>query len=86
MSHFPQHLQMGRHETFSFLQLQFFFHFSLQPHFLKAIFAKFFGRGVLLGEIQLHKILSLLILQVKFDGGSSVFLLKFDLPHVRPET
>ena len=63
---------MGRYETFPFLQLQFFLHFSVQPHFLKAIFEKFSGRGVLLDEIPLHKILSLLILQIQFDGDSSV--------------
>ena len=67
---FPQHLQMGRHEKFSFLQLQFFFHFSLQPHFLKIIFVKFSGKGVILAKIQVHKILSLLIHQVQFDGDS----------------
>ena len=71
---------MRRYETFSFLQLQFFLHFSLQPHFLKTIFAKFSGRGVLLGEIQLHKILSLLILQVQFDGDSQFCWLNFLYP------
>ena len=40
---------------------------SLLPHFLKAIFAKFSGRGVLLGESQLYKVLLLLIPQVEFD-------------------
>ena len=69
-------------KCFLFLQLQFFLHFSLQPYFLKAIFAKFSGRGVLLGEIQVHIILSLLILIVQFDGHPSVLLDKSPLPHL----
>ena len=61
-------------------------HFSLQPYFLKAIFAKFPGWGVLLGESQVHSILSLLILIVQFDGHPSVLLDKSPLPHLWPET
>ena len=64
------------------LRLPFFLDFSLLPHFLKAMYAKFSGRGVLLGECQLHKILSLLILQVQFDCDSSVLLGKCDLPNI----
>ena len=66
----------------SFAATVFFLHFSLQPHFLKAVFDKFSGRGVLLGKIQVHKTLSLLILQVQFNFDSSVLLVKLALPHI----
>ena len=73
---------MGRHETFFCSYSFFFLHFSLQPHFLKAVFDKSSGRGVLLGKIQVHKTLSLLILQVQFDFDSSVLLVELALPHM----
>ena len=62
------------------------FQFQSTVTFLKAIYDKFSGRGLLLGECQLHKIVSLPILQVQFDGDSSVLLGKFDLPNIWPET
>ena len=56
------------------------FQFQSTTTFLKVIYDKFSGRGLLLGECQLHKTVSLPIIQVQFDGDSSVLLGKFDLP------
>ena len=68
---------MGKHETFCFVD------FSLLPQYLKAIIvAKFPGRGVLLHESKLLKMLLMLILQVQFNDGSSALLDKFDLPYI----
>ena len=59
------------------------FGFQSTTTFFKSYLCQIFRkRSVLLGECQLYKVLSLLMLQVQFDDDSSVLLGKFDLPNI----
>ena len=73
---------MGRHETFSFFAAIVLFTFQYIITFLISYLPQFSEKGVFLGESQVHKILSLLKLQVQLDRGSSVLLSKFALRHI----